>query len=305
MKIEGINNNRIDSIFKESFVIEKLNSGRKLIIKSGIDPTSIDIHFGHLVGLLLLRDFQKLGHKIVFVLGDFTAQLGDGVIRPKLGFSQTNKNAEKLETFIKDFFADGEFELHKQSEWFKDMPLEKFINLLSEVPAKKLLSHETFKNNTKLQLHELTYPLFMAFDSIQLKPDIEVGSTEQKFNFELTRFLMRKNGLKPEDFILNTRLPGIDGSEKMSKSQNNFIGIFEDLDLQIQKILKMPNEVAIRFTELLMEKPFTRSNENGDEWLKFKKQLAIEVLGIFHTKENVELAWEIVLKEKFKLKRKS
>ena len=204
MKIKGINNNRIDSMFKESSIFKKLDSGRKLIIKSGIDPTSSDIHLGHLVGLLLLRDLQKLGHKVVFILGDFTAQLGDGINRPKLNLNRTNENALKLEPFLRNFFAGGDFELHKQSEWFEKIPLEKFINLLSEVPVKKLLSHDTFsrqiKKNNNFHFHEFTYPVFMAFDSIMLKPDIEIGSLEQKFNLQFTRFLMKNHSIEPEDF---------------------------------------------------------------------------------------------------------
>jgi len=292
-----LNNKRIREVFPEQSIITKLNSGDKLIIKSGIDPTTTDLHFGHLLGLMLLKDFIRLGHRVIFILGDFTAQLGDGIERPQLSLSQTKENSEKLILFLNKFFNSDNFHIRKQSEWFENITFEKLISHFSKISLRKLLSRgttdEKLSANVNMNLHEFIYPVLMAIDSIETKPDIEMGSIEQKFNLEICRELMEKKGIEPEDVIINQRLRGIDGSEKMSKSQNNFIGIFENTDIQVEKILKIPNDLIFEFLDLLTD--ITAEEINGlrksNNWLEAKKLLIFNVLILFHDATDVQNAW--------------
>jgi len=277
-----LDNLKIDSIFGKENILRKINSGRILTVKSGIDPTATDLHLGHLVGLTLLRDFLKWGHKVVFVIGDFTAQLGDGKVRPKLSLDETKSNTKFCVELINKILGTENVQIVRQSEWMEKMSLEEFLREMSLVSVQKLLTHETFKtkidDKEPLWENELVYPLLMAIDSVVLKPDVEVGSLEQKFNFQLTRTVMRKHGLESEDFILNKRLPGIDGSEKMSKSQNNQIGLNENIDSQVEKLMTMPMDLLQTFWELLAEssiKPLDR------------EEMVVEILVTLHPKDEI------------------
>lgn len=306
MKLKGIKQNRIASMFVEESISHKMASKKRLVIKSGIDASSPDAHLGHLVGLLLLREFQELGHKIVFVIGDFTAQLGDGVKREKLDLNHTTNNTPNHIELAKKILNRGELEIHRQSEWFDKMSIEQLINKLSSMPVKKLTRHSTFKKRIEganpLMVHELIYPFLMAHDSVILKPDIEIGSLEQKFNFQFTRGIMKKEGLLPEDFILNKRLPGIDGSSKMSKSENNFLGVFEDIDSQLKKLLSIPDHLIPIFFELLtnikandlaiLENDIATDVSSARD---IKLKLAQNVLELFHNKVDIAAAVKVTL----------
>ncbi|MDD3647183.1 MAG: tyrosine--tRNA ligase [Candidatus Dojkabacteria bacterium] len=294
MKINGIDNRRIHSCFRLDSINKKLESGKQLIIKSGIDPSTPEAHLGHLVGILLLKEFQRLGHKIVFVIGDFTAQLGDGMIRKKLTLKETKRNSRNHIKLVKKILGSKNVEIIPQNTWFEKQSIEELINDLSTISAAKILGHNSFRkrldSHYALKMHELIYPFFMAKDSVMLKADIEIGSIEQKFNFQLTREFMKKNNLPPQDFILNKRLPGIDGSEKMSKSQNNSIGISESIDSQIAKMMQMKQEIIPLFFDLLTN----RSKTEKANVLKTKKpkdvrnQLILDILALLHTADEVQ-----------------
>jgi len=309
MILDGIRQNRIASMFVEESIHKKMASKRRLVIKSGIDASSPDAHLGHLVGLLLLREFQELGHKIVFVIGDFTAQLGDGVKREKLDLIHTTNNATNHIKLVTKLLNRGELEIHMQSEWFGKMSIEQLINKLACIPVKKLTGHSTFKKRidgeNPLKVHELIYPFLMAHDSVVLKPDIEIGSLEQKFNLQFTREIMKKEGLVPEDFILNKRLPGIDGSDKMSKSEGNFIGVFENIETQVLKFLSIPNNIVPVFFELLtnieekdLEMLRKETNRDNTTSRGLKLRLAQNALESFHKREDILSAMELVLEKK-------
>jgi tyrosyl-tRNA synthetase len=260
MALNNFTKRKIHSMFVEASIQQKLDSGKQLVIKSGIDPTSEVVHLGHIVGFLLLKDFIKLGHKVVFIVGDFTAQLGDDKGRPKLTLLDTKKNSEKVIPFIERFLGKEHVEIRRQSEWFGRMPLDKFLSQMSLFTVKDLLSHGTYKDkfdssDKPLQAHEFVYPLLMAFDSVVTKTDIEIGSVEQKFNLQFARKIMQKNNLPPEDFILNKRLPGLDGAEKMSKSLSNYVSVLEDPSQQICDLMKISLDVLKIYFELLTSLP--------------------------------------------------
>jgi len=295
-----LDNPRISAVFSKNNILNKIASGKTLIIKSGIDPTATDLHLGHLVGLLLLKDFIKLGHKVVFVIGDFTAQLGDGIVRNKLSLSETKANSMFCEELITKILGTKNVDIFHQSEWFEKMPLTQFLSHMSTVSVQKLLTHETFNkkisDGNPLWSNEIVYPLLMAIDSVILKPDVEIGSLEQKFNFQITRMVMKKNGLEPEDFILNKRLPGIDGSEKMSKSLNNQIGLNENIDSQLNKLSGLSPELLEIFWELL--------SDSKTEQLSKNEKIKDILLNIHDTKE-IEMAFERQGTLKLKIQKQS
>jgi tyrosyl-tRNA synthetase len=292
MKIEEFKQNQIDSMFTRESINKKLLSGRQLIVKSGIDPTSIDIHFGHVVGLLILKQFIDKGHKVVFVIGDFTAQLGNGGDRPVMGLQETKKNSRTVIKFISQMLGTKNVQIVRQSEWFENMKLENFLKDLSLLNVKKLLRHNTFSerliSEKTFKGTEIVYPLMMALDSVILKPDIEIGSIEQKFNLQFTRNLMRMKGLPPEDFIINKRLPGIDGAGKMSKSKGNFIGVFEPIERQISKLMKIPDSRIQEFWTLLSlrnKHDITSLIAENKDILSVKKMMVKDILNIVHGKK--------------------
>ena len=233
-------------IFNEDSLREKLNSGKKLIIKFGADPSKPDLHLGHTVALRLLKDLQDLGHEIVFVIGDFTAMIGDpsgrSKKRPALTFEETRKNGETYFRQVAKILDPKKIRITYNSEWLAKMTFEDVVKLTGKYTVARILERDDFanrfKNNVPIGIHEFLYPLMQGYDSVALNADVEIGGTDQTFNLLVGRELQKDYGQESQDVMVLPLLVGLDGKEKMSKSLGNYIGIDEPANVMYEKAMK-------------------------------------------------------------------
>merc|ERR1712054_633942 len=272
-------------------LIEKCH--RPLRIKLGIDPTGTDIHLGHSIPFRKLRGFQDAGHTAVVIIGDFTAQIGDPTgkseVRKQLTSEAVRKNAESyLEQLrpILDFETPGRLEIRYNSEWLSELNLAKIQELLATMTVGQMLAKEGFaeryKQENPIFLHEFLYPLMQGYDSVMIDADVELGGTDQKFNIAVGRDLQRHFGKKPQFGLLLPILRGTDGSQKMSKSLNNYVGLKEDELSMYSKLEKTPDAILKEYFELLTNLPLEELPENPRE---SQKLLALEIVSQFHGKQ--------------------
>lgn len=242
-------------IFSEEEFDKKLNSGRKLIVKFGADPSRPDLHIGHSVPLRILKKLQDLGHEIVFVIGDFTAMIGDpsgkSKTRPALTFDETRKSAETYLEQATKILDKKKTRIEFNSTWLAKMNFEDIINLSSKYTVARIMERDDFKNrfenNLPLSMHELLYPLMQGYDSVALKADIEIGGTDQTFNLLVGRELQKDYGQESQVVITFPLLVGLDGKEKMSKSLNNYIGLSDEPFEKLKKSMQIPDEVLRQY----------------------------------------------------------
>jgi len=279
-------------IVKEE-MIELLGSGKKLRLKEGFDPSFPDIHLGHMVSLRKLRQFQELGHQVVLIVADWTAQIGDpsgvSVTRPMLSKEQVQANAE---TYMKQFFkvVDRErTEVRWQSEWFGKFSLSDIIQLTSKFTIAQLLAREDFSNRYSagrpITMTELLYPLLQAYDSVAIQADVEFGGTDQKFNLLVGRELQGTVGQQPQQILLVPILIGTDGSQKMSKSLGNYIGVDEPPEEIYGKVMSIPDSLILQYFELV-------TDVAEEELEEFRQGLEAEAVNPMTVKKR--LAKEIV-----------
>ncbi|MGC9337101.1 MAG: tyrosine--tRNA ligase [Candidatus Cloacimonadia bacterium] len=306
-----IKDQRVEEIIPEDDLIKKLKkaqqTGTRLRVKYGIDPTGYDVHIGHMVPIRKMRDFQELGHIGVIVIGDFTAQIGDPTgldkTRKALSAEEVKQNAAKYMEQLYRILDPKKTEVRWQSEWFKKMTLEDVINLLSKFTFAQLMAHETFRkryeNGKPLSLHEIMYPILQAYDSVAINADIELGASEQKFNILAGRELQRMLGMEPQVAILSPILFGTDGKEKMSKSLNNYIAIFDSPEEKYGKVMSIPDSAIINYfklaTNLSLEeiKEIENTLNGGKENPKnIKMRLAREIVTLYDGKEAAQKAEE-------------
>jgi len=270
-----------------------LRSGKKLRLKEGFDPSFPDIHLGHMVALRKLRQFQELGHQIVLIVADWTAQIGDpsgmSVTRPMLTLEQVKANAE---TYMQQFFKivdKKKTEIRWQSEWFDKFTLTDIIKLTSKFTVAQFLARDDFSARYKAEkpiaLTELLYPLLQAYDSVAIKSDVEFGGTDQKFNFLVGRELQSMVGQRPQQCFMVPLLVGTDGSQKMSKSLGNYIGITEPPEQIYGKVMSIPDSLIINYFELVTDVPDTELEEFKQGLdsattnpMMLKKRLAREII---------------------------
>lgn len=266
---------------------------RPLRIKLGIDPTGTDIHLGHSIPFRKLRAFQDAGHTAVVIIGDFTAQIGDPTgkseVRKQLTAEQVRENArnylEQLRPIL-DFDTPGRLEICYNSDWLSQLNLAKIQELLATMTVGQMLAKEGFSERfTKenpIFLHEFLYPLMQGYDSVMVDADVELGGTDQKFNIAVGRDLQRHFGKKPQFGLLLPILIGTDGSQKMSKSLNNYVGLREDALSMYSKLEKTPDALIKDYFELLTNYSIAEIPENPRE---AQKLLALEIVTQFHGKE--------------------
>jgi tyrosyl-tRNA synthetase len=266
---------------------------RPLRIKLGIDPTGTDIHLGHSIPFRKLRAFQDAGHTAVVIIGDFTAQIGDPTgkseVRKQLTAEQVRENArnylEQLRPIL-DFDTPGRLEICYNSDWLSQLNLVKIQELLATMTVGQMLAKEGFSERfTKenpIFLHEFLYPLMQGYDSVMVDADVELGGTDQKFNIAVGRDLQRHFGKKPQFGLLLPILIGTDGSQKMSKSLNNYVGLREDALSMYSKLEKTPDVLIKDYFELLTNYSLAEIPENPRE---AQKLLALEIVTQFHGKE--------------------
>lgn len=250
-------------IFSVEDLEEKIKSGKKLKIKFGADPSRPDLHIGHSVPLRVLKQFQDMGHEIIFVVGDFTAMIGDpsgnSKTRPALTFEQTRKSAESyMEQAIKILDKD-KTKIVFNSEWLSKMNFEDVIKLTSKYTVARIMERDDFKNrfenNLPLSMHELLYPLMQGYDSVALNADIEIGGTDQTFNLLVDRELQRDYDQEPQVVMTFPLLVGLDGKEKMSKSLDNYIGITDAPFDKFEKSMKIPDDILKQYFDLATDLP--------------------------------------------------
>lgn len=291
-------------IYSEEDLLKKLAKSRPLRIKLGMDPTAPDLHFGHTVVLNKLRAFQELGHEVLFLIGDYTARIGDptgkNATRPPLSEEQVKANAETYAKQVFKILDKDKTTIMFNSDWFSKMSAGDMIALASQLTVSRMLERDDFSkrynSQTPIAIHEFLYPLVQGYDSIAMEADVEIGGTDQTFNVLMGRTLQGRYGKEPQVCITMPLLEGLDGVQKMSKSLGNYIGIDEPAGVMYQKILSMPDTLIARYFELLSFKPMSEVNAllddmaNGRNPQELKKILAHELIERFHDKESADNA---------------
>lgn len=273
-------------IINEEDFDKKIKSGRKLIIKLGADPSRPDLHIGHSVVLRVLRQFQDMGHEVVFIIGDYTAMIGDpsgkSKTRPSLTFEQTRKSAETYFEQATKILDKNKTRIAFNSEWLSKMNFGDVIKLASKYTVARIMERDDFKNRFEnglpLSMHELLYPLMQGYDSVAIKADIEIGGTDQTFNLLVGRDLQKDYGQESQVVMTFPLLVGLDGKDKMSKSLDNYIGISEDPFIKLEKSMKIPDDVLRQYFDLATDLPTAEIDEimKGDiveAHFRFAKEL--------------------------------
>jgi tyrosyl-tRNA synthetase len=285
-----------DEILVEKELIEKLESGKPLRIKAGFDPTAPDLHLGHTVLLNKLKQFQDLGHHILFLIGDFTGMIGDptgkNVTRQPLTPEQVKKNAVTYQEQVFKILDPEKTEVVFNSHWMNELSSADMIRLASNHTVARMLErddfHKRYSNNQPIAIHEFLYPLIQGYDSVVLDADVELGGTDQKFNLLMGRELQKAYGKSPQCILTMPILEGLDGVQKMSKSLNNYIGINDSPKDIFGKLMSISDDLMWRYIELLS----ARNVNEIDEWrqqveqgrnpIEVKKDFAAEIVARFH-----------------------
>ncbi|MFJ3261245.1 tyrosine--tRNA ligase [Pseudomonas sp. NPDC086581] len=288
-----------DEILVEAELIEKLKRGQPLRIKAGFDPTAPDLHLGHTVLINKLRQFQELGHQVIFLIGDFTGMIGDpsgkSVTRPPLTREQVLDNAETYKAQVFKILDPAKTEVAFNSTWMDQLSPADFIRLASQYTVARMLERDDFSkryaSNQSIAIHEFLYPLVQGYDSVALHADVELGGTDQKFNLLMGRELQRAYEQEPQCILTMPLLEGLDGVKKMSKSLGNYIGIQEAPGVMYSKLVSIPDTLMWRYFELLsfrsMEEieGFKKDVEAGTNPRDIKIKLAEEIVARFHGEE--------------------
>jgi len=285
-----------DEILTESDLKKKLESGKQLVVKAGFDPTAPDLHLGHTVLLNKLRHFQDLGHKVIFLIGDFTGRIGDpsgtNKTRPTLDSKDLVQNAKTYEKQVFKILKKDLTDVRFNSEWCENLGADGLIQLASKYNVARMLERDDFNkrfsSNKSIAIHEFLYPLVQGYDSVALEADVECGGTDQKFNLLVGRELQRDYDQEPQVVITVPILEGLDGIKKMSKSLNNFVGIDEEPNEMFGKIMSISDELMWRWFELLSFiseeeiNDLKKQMENGKNPRDIKFILAEELVDRFH-----------------------
>ena len=253
----------VDEIINEDSLIKKLNSSKPLVIKAGFDPTAPDLHLGHTVLLNKLRQFQDLGHSVIFLIGDFTATIGDPTgkteLRPVLSNAEVKKNAETYRQQVFKILDENKTTVKFNSEWLGKLSAEELIQIIGSYSVARMLERDDFKkrfkSNKNISIKEFIYPILQGYDSVELKADVELGGTDQKFNLLMGRYLQSISNPNNEDakqvVITLPLLEGLDGIKKMSKSLNNYIAIDDNPKEMFGKIMSISDDLMWRYFEVL------------------------------------------------------
>ena len=294
----------IDELLNEEELLSKLKTKSQLVVKAGFDPTAPDLHLGHTVLINKLRHFQQLGHKVVFLIGDFTAMIGDPTgknkTRPPLDPSDIEKNSKTYTNQVFKILDPKLTEVRFNSEWCSKLGAEGIIKLASQYNLARMLERDDFnkryKSNQSIAIHEFLYPLIQAYDSIALKADVELGGTDQKFNLLVGRELQRAHEQDPQVVITVPILEGLDGTNKMSKSLGNYVGIDEAPEEMFGKIMSISDDLMWRWYDLLSFKSSEEIQALKDQQVggmnprDIKISLAKEIISRFHDQGSADNA---------------
>ena len=293
-----------DEILLEAELQAKLLRGKPLKIKAGFDPTAPDLHIGHTVLINKMRQFQELGHHIMFLIGDFTGMIGDpsgkSATRPALSPEQISENAQTYQEQVFKILDPDTTEICFNSTWHGARDAADMIRLASRHTVARMLERDDFarryRNNQPISIHEFLYPLVQGWDSVAMQADVELGGTDQKFNLLVGRELMKGEGMEPQVILTMPILEGLDGVQKMSKSLGNYIGIEDPPNDMFGKIMSISDELMWRYFELLSFRPmseveqFKRDIAGGANPRDIKFHLAEEIIARFHDAAAAEAA---------------
>lgn len=285
-----------DEVLIEAELIKKLEEGRPLTIKAGFDPTAPDLHLGHTVLINKLKHFQDAGHHVRFLIGDFTAMIGDptgkNVTRKPLSREAVVENAKTYQDQVFKILDPDKTQVCFNSEWMGVMTSAELIQLAARHTVARMLErddfHKRYKSGQPIAIHEFLYPLIQGYDSVVMKADVELGGTDQKFNLLMGRHLQEIYGQKPQVVLTMPILEGLDGVQKMSKSLNNYIGIADSSDEMFGKIMSISDDLMWRYFELLSFRPMVeiekwrRECADGANPRNFKVSLGQEIVARFH-----------------------
>ncbi|NCQ52752.1 MAG: tyrosine--tRNA ligase [Caldiserica bacterium CG_4_8_14_3_um_filter_35_18] len=298
-------------IINESELIERIESGKTLRVKLGADPTAPDLHLGHYVVLRKLRDFQELGHRVIFIIGDFTGLVGDpsgrSKTRPTLTREQIDANAQTYFEQVFKILDRDKTEVRYNSEWLSKITFEEWFRICSNFTIARILERDDFlnrfKNNIPIYFHEFFYPIMQAYDSVAIQADVELGGTDQKFNLLVGRKLLEMKNMQPQIAMILPILRGTDGVDKMSKSLDNYIGISENPDSMYGKTMSIPDNLISEYFYLVLDKDEEEAKEidrmiNSQKVnpMKLKMELARGIVELFHSREDAQRAEENFVK---------
>lgn len=301
----------IDEIIGEDDLVQKLKDNKILTIKVGFDPTAPDLHLGHTVILRKMRQFQDLGHKVIFLIGDFTGRIGDpsgkNKTRPPLTDNEIKENAQTYKDQVYKVLDPQKTIVDFNSRWGDSMSAADMIKLAAQSTVARMIERDDFskryKNNQPISIHEFLYPLMQGYDSVELEADIELGGTDQKFNLLVGRDLQRNSDMSPQTIITLPLLEGLDGVKKMSKSEQNYIGITESADEIFGKTMSISDKIMFKWFDLLSLRPpsdindLQKSIDNGANPRDAKIELAYELAERFTSTKDAEEAKENFFKK--------
>ena len=293
-----------EELLIEAELVEKLKSRRPLRIKAGFDPTAPDLHLGHTVLLNKLRQFQELGHQVIFLIGEYTGLIGDptgkNATRPPLTKEQVAANANTYAEQVFKILKPEQTEVRFNSEWMERLGAAGMLKLAASHTVARMLERDDFskrfKGNQPIAIHEFLYPLMQGYDSVELKADVELGGTDQKFNLLMGRELQKQNGMAPQVVLMMPLLEGLDGVNKMSKSLGNYVGINEPANEIFGKVMSVSDELMWRWYELLSFRllsevaAFKGDVASGRNPRDIKVLLAQELVARFHNQEAADKA---------------
>jgi len=280
----------------EAELLKKLARGKPLRVKAGFDPTAPDLHLGHTVLINKLRQFQQLGHEVIFLIGDFTGLIGDptgrSATRPRLTPEDVQANAVTYQAQIFKILDPAKTIVEFNSKWLSNMPLPQFVEVAAKYTVARMLERDDFakrfKSQQPISVHEFFYPLAQGYDSVALRADVELGGTDQKFNLLVGRQLQEAYGQEPQCVLTMPLLEGLDGVNKMSKSLGNYVGIAELPELQFGKLMSISDQLMWRYFELLSFRPLAEVKGlqaaivAGRNPRDVKFELATELVARFH-----------------------
>lgn len=289
-----------DEMFSLDEFKHKLKSGKQLKIKYGVDVTAPFLHIGHAVNLWMMRKMQDLGHKVQFLIGDFTTRIGDPTgknkTRPVIPLEEIEKNTDKFieqAKMVLRFDDPNLLEIRRNSEWYEKMNMGEFLKLLSMVTHSRLISRDMFRKRIEreedIYMHELIYPVLQGYDSYMLESDLTIIGSDQLFNEMLGRFYQEKFGENPQVIITTKITPGLDGKEKQSKSLNNYVGLAHSARDKFGRVMTMPDNLIATYFRVYTDIPLDEVERIEQDWatdpLKYKKQLAEEIVRRYHGDE--------------------
>jgi len=309
----------VEEVIEKEHLEGRLSKGEKLRVKLGIDPTAKDLHLGHTVVLRKLRQFQDEGHQAVFIIGDFTATIGDpsgrDALRPTLSKEQIEENMKNYLTEAGKVIDIKKAEIRYNSEWYKDKGVDFLMDLTSKFTVARILERDDFQKRLKddrdISLLEILYPILQGYDSFEVKADIELGGTDQKFNLLMGRKVQKRFGQAEQDIMTVPLIEGLDGIKKMSKSLGNYIGLSDEPTNMFGKVMSVPDDLMVKYFTLL-----TDLSQDDIEQLKkdrlnpsiaktspkeWKERLALEIVRMYHGEKEAQKArdeWDRVFSKK-------